>query len=171
MTNGPKFERSRRELARSFAAQVVAQLAEDALSGWARCQLAQLLRVGLHRIRGRGLEIDLRAHGAGDAVQRLDRRIRVRAFELGNGRLADAGELREFGLRQAQVLAHPAQLQLHGELWLDRDPEHRSLASLEGPRWPRREPPVLQVRLKPQLQGFLRLVLDGVARRREGLTA
>src|SRR5471032_845778 len=103
-------------LARTFAAQVVAEFAEDTLSGRAWCQLAELLGVRLHRFSGRWLEVDLRAHRAGNAVQSFDRRVRIRAFELGDGRLAHAGELRELGLRQAQVLAHPAQLQLHGEL-------------------------------------------------------
>jgi hypothetical protein len=89
-------------------------------------------------------EIDLDSHRAGDPVERIDRRIRVGAFELGDRGLADAGELRELGLGEAKVLAHPAQFQLHGELRFDGHPEDRALSGLERARRPWREHAFLQ---------------------------
>src|SRR2546422_10161693 len=80
------------------------------------------------------MEIDLSSHRTRYPVERVDRRVGVRAFELGNRGLADAGELCELGLGEAEVLAHPAQLQLHGELRVDRYPEQGTLAGLEGTR-------------------------------------
>src|SRR5438128_6742531 len=70
-----------------------------------------------------------------------------------------------------RVLAHPAQFQLPGELGFDRYPEYGALAGLQRPRRPRRQHALLQVRLEPKLQGFLRVVLDVVAGRRESVAA
>src|SRR6266849_7382108 len=134
-------------------------------------EATELLGVRLHGLRRRRAEIDLDSHRPGDAVQRVDRRVGIRAFELSDRGLADAGELRELGLGHTQVLAHPAQFQLHGELRVDRYPEQGALAGLEGTRRTWREHALLQVRLEPQLQRFLRFVLDVVAWRREGVAA
>src|SRR2546426_9952597 len=117
------------------------------------------------------MEIDLSSHRTRYPVERVDRRVGVRAFELGNRGLADAGELCELGLGEAEVLAHPAQLQLHGELRVDRYPEQGTLAGLEGTRRTWREHALLQVGLEPQLQCFLRFVLDVAALRRESVAA
>src|SRR2546428_14036860 len=117
------------------------------------------------------MEIDLSSHRTRYPVERVDRRVGVRAFELGNRGLADAGELCELGLGEAEVLAHPAQLQLHGELRVDRYPEQGTLAGLEGTRRTWREHALLQVGLEPQLQCFLPFVLDVAALGRENVAA
>src|SRR5206468_2320264 len=130
---------SARNLARGSARELLAHGSEDAPSLRTRRQMTELLGVGLHGLASRRMEVDLRSHRAGDAVERVDGRVGVGAFELGDRGLADAGELGELGLGQAQVVAHPAQLQLHGGLRLDGYPDERSLAGLGRAPGTRRE--------------------------------
>src|SRR5438270_7019771 len=161
----------RTRLTPSTATEVVVQRGDHTLALGPWCEATELLGVRLRGLPRRRAEIDLDSHRPGDAVQRVDRRVGIRAFKLGDRRLADAGELRELGLGQAQVVAYPAQLEFYGELRFDRHPQHRALFGLERARRTWREYALLQVRLEPQLQRFLRFVLDVVAWRREGVAA
>lgn len=97
------------------------------------------------------IELDARAQGLGDLAKSRNRGVRSRAFELRNLLLGDTGPRCELRLRQAGILARPAQCDSDRELGVDLD---RRCA----PAWGRslRGAPVHQMSFKPTPQRFVR---------------
>src|SRR5467141_1275943 len=72
----------RSELARSPAGQLVAHGRDHPLALGTWRKTTELLGVRLHRLACGRMEIDLSSHRTRDAVERVDRRVGVRAFKL-----------------------------------------------------------------------------------------